>query len=170
MRKKFIIINGSMGTGKTTVCKSLYSKFNNSVWLDGDWCWLMHPWNITEKNKLMVINNIRFILKSYLANSSFDYVFFTWVIPQEDTFNLILDSLKEFEFDLYKITLLCSKEALLQRMIKDNREEYNINNSIKRLECYEKMDTIKVDTTDKSVEEIVQNIENIISKEYVKTC
>ena len=51
MKKKLFIVNGAMGVGKT-------KKLQNSVWLDGDWCWMINPFVVNEENKRMVINNI----------------------------------------------------------------------------------------------------------------
>ena len=41
--KKLILINGTMGAGKTTTCQELLKILQPSVFLDGDWCWKMHP-------------------------------------------------------------------------------------------------------------------------------
>lgn len=48
-----------MGVGKTTVSQNLKIKLRNSVLLDGDWCWDMHPFQVTEETKNMVINSWR---------------------------------------------------------------------------------------------------------------
>ncbi len=71
--KKLIIINGTMGVGKSTVCNILLDTLKPSVYLDGDWCWNMNPFVVSEENKKMVINNITHLLKSYLENSGFEY-------------------------------------------------------------------------------------------------
>ncbi len=81
--KKLIFINGPMGVGKTTVCQHLYRQLPASVWLDGDWCWMMHPWRVTEENKQMVEDNIIYLLGNFLRNSSFQHVIFCWVMHQE---------------------------------------------------------------------------------------
>ncbi|WP_178382852.1 AAA family ATPase, partial [Paenibacillus sp. P46E] len=54
--KKFIVISGTMGVGKTTISKELLESLNNAIWLDGDWCWMMNPWVINEENIRMVEN------------------------------------------------------------------------------------------------------------------
>ena len=69
--KKLIIINGVPGVGKTAVCKKLYKQILGSVWLDGDWCWMMNPFIVTKENKKMVEDNIVFILRNFLNNSSY---------------------------------------------------------------------------------------------------
>jgi broad-specificity NMP kinase len=66
--KELIIINGTMGIGKSVTCKELNRKLDKSVWLDGDWCWMMNPFIVNDENKQMVEDNImhqRLILKSY---------------------------------------------------------------------------------------------------------
>ena len=151
-----------MGVGKSTVCQALYSQLENSVWLDGDWCWLMHPLVISEENKQMVQDNIRYVLRNYLKNSSLSYVIFSWVIHQEEIFELILQELNDLEFELYKITLICSESALIKRMSAGGRTADNIECSVKRLTLYQDMNTIKIDTNDLKVPEIIAKINNII--------
>ncbi|AGK96840.1 AAA family ATPase [Clostridium pasteurianum] len=162
MNKKLIIINGTMGVGKTVTCKELNKKLYNSVWLDGDWCWMMNPFIVNDENKAMVINNITYMLRNFLVNSSCEYVIFSWVIHTEDIFKLILQKLNDLEFDVIKITLICSKEALQKRIFKDIqlnlRDENSINTSVERLTLYKNMDTVKIDTTDISISETVSKI------------
>ncbi len=50
-----------MGAGKTTVCNILKKKLKNSVFLDGDWCWDMEPFQVTEETKAMVMDNITYV-------------------------------------------------------------------------------------------------------------
>jgi adenylate kinase family enzyme len=161
--KKLIIVNGTMGVGKTTVCRELYEKLDKSIWLDGDWCWMMNPFMVTEENKKMVENNIIYMLRSFLCNSSFDYVVFNWVIHQEFIFDILLDRLKDLEFRLYKISLVCSEEALRERILKDpSRDESKIDMSLERLQEYYKMDTIKIDTSDIRAVEAANRIADIV--------
>ena len=39
MNKKLILISGSPCVGKTAVGTRLFESYNNSAYLDGDWCW-----------------------------------------------------------------------------------------------------------------------------------
>ena len=64
MTKTLIVINGCMGVGKTAVAQALYRRLQHSVWLDGDWCWMMNPWVISEENKRMVEDNITYLLRA----------------------------------------------------------------------------------------------------------
>lgn len=147
-----------MGVGKTTVCKKLLQQMEKTVWLDGDWCWMMNPWNIDDDNKEMVIRNIKYILKNYLQNSHFENIIFSWVIHEEKIFDLILDDLQDFEFKLFKITLICREDKLLERMNKDNRDMENIQNSIKRTNLFNNLNTFKIDTSESTPEEVAEKI------------
>ena len=166
MRKKLLIINGVMGVGKTTVSKKLYKKLENSFWLDGDNCWNMNPFIVNEENKEMVLNNIGFMINSFLSNSSTKYVVFNWVIQSDEIMKSVLNKINTEDIDVYKITLMCTKEELIRRIeddIKNGlRDDKNVERSLERYNMYEKMDTIKVDTTNKTVNEIVSDIKELL--------
>jgi len=168
MKKKLIIVNGTMGVGKTVTCRELNKKLENSVWLDGDWCWMMNPFVVNDENKNMVINNITCLLRNFLTNSSLEYVIFNWVIHVEDIFKDILEPLKDLSFEVIKITLTCSEEILKERILKDVkldlRSETSIKNSIERLELYKDMPTKKIDTGNLSILETVDEMIEIIQK------
>lgn len=164
--KKLIIINGTMGVGKSTVCNILLDKLKPSVYLDGDWCWNMNPFVVSEENKVMVINNIICLLKSYLNNSSYEYIIFCWVIHKEYIFEKLLEPLNDLEFELYKISLTCSEEALKNRLSLDIKNEIRnedvIRRSIQRLELYKKMKTTKIDVSEITPKETAEKIIDII--------
>lgn len=63
--KKLIIINGTMGVGKTATSKELNKKLNNSVWLDGYWCWMMNPFTVNDENKNMVIKKHNLFIEEF---------------------------------------------------------------------------------------------------------
>ena len=49
MQKKLILISGSPCVGKTAVGTRLFESFDNSAYLDGDWCWCVHPFSVMDK-------------------------------------------------------------------------------------------------------------------------
>lgn len=161
-----MIINGTMGVGKSTVCKILLDKLKPGIYLDGDWCWNMNPFIISEENKAMVLDNITHLLKNYLHNSSYKYIVFCWVIHQEDIFNQILEPLTDFDFELYKISLVCSEVTLRKRLEKDIQNGMRtvdvINRSVQRLPLYDKMNTVKINVSHLTPQETAKKICNLI--------
>ncbi|WFR55524.1 AAA family ATPase [Anaerocolumna sp. AGMB13025] len=164
--KKLIIINGTMGVGKTTVSKLLLEKLKPGVWLDGDWCWYMNPFIVSEENKEMVLDNICYLLRAYLRNSGYEYIYFCWVIHEEGIFDQLLKRLKDLEFELHKFTLICSEEALIARIQKDIenqiRNSGDISRSTARLKLYDNMDTLKIDVSDLTAEQTAEKIKNVL--------
>lgn len=127
----------------------------------------MNPFKVTEENKKMVLENITFILNNFISNSNSKYIIFNWVIHTDEIMEDIIKNLKADNVEIYKITLMCSKENLLERILKDIklgiRDEENIKRSLDKYELYQLMDTIKIDTTNKEVNEIVLKIKDVIS-------
>ena len=167
MRKKLIIINGVMGVGKTSVSKALYKQLDNSFWLDGDNCWMMNPFEVTSENKYMVIDNITYLINNFIKNSKSKYIILNWVIHTDEIMDSILYKINIDKIDLYKITLICDEDTLVKRIKKDIksgiRDEDNIKRSLDKLKLYKNMNTLKIDTSNKSIDEIVENIKNVIN-------
>ncbi|MBY0755216.1 AAA family ATPase [Clostridium sardiniense] len=162
MMKRLIVINGTMGVGKTATCKELNKRLNNSVWLDGDWCWMMDPFIVNEENKKMVKENIIFLLNNFMNNSNIENIIFNWVIHDESIMEEILLGLNNRGYDLEKITLICSKSALKARISKDidegKRDIACLERSLNYLDLYKDMNTEKFDTSEKNVDEVVDEI------------
>ncbi|QVK17917.1 AAA family ATPase [Mycoplasmatota bacterium] len=160
--KKIIFIGGTMGVGKTTTSKALHNILQPSIWLDGDWCWQMNPWNFDESNKQMVIKNICYLLNNYLQNDNFRYIIFSWVMHKQEIINEILNNLNLQATQQYHISLVCSKETLEKRMKNDNRDVDSINTSLNRLSMYQQLDTTKINTDNQGVDGVANQIKKMI--------
>lgn len=162
--KKFIIITGSMGVGKSYTCKELNKRLMNSVWLDGDWCMMMNPWNFTAENTRMFLDNSIYLLKNFLSNPTFDYVIYSWVFPREDMLNYIVKQVHDTSSEMKRISLVCSNDKLKERMRMAGRDLNTIEKSLIYQDAIRLMDTIKIDTTelkeDETIEEVLKIIKN----------
>lgn len=162
--KKLIIINGVPGVGKTTTARHLHNLIGRSAWLDGDWCWKLNPYAPNTENRKMVENNIINMINAYLSNSNVDMVIFSWVLPDRALLNRILNHLESYSMEAYLFTLICSRNALQDRMIKQGRDLEKIKDSLLRQNKSSDMDTVKIDTSSMKVEEIVQYIQSHIEE------
>ena len=160
--KKLVIVNGTMGVGKSATCQELLNILTPGVFLDGDWCWDMNPFTVNDENKAMVTRNIDFLLSSYLQNSGYEYIIFCWVMHQEDIFRQVLEPLKGLEFELHKFSLVCSEEALKKRILADvqsgKRTLDVLERSLPRLPLYRTMDTEKVDVSGVTARQAAEQI------------
>ena len=160
--KTLYLIGGTMGVGKTTVCRELKNQLHRSVFLDGDWCWDMNPFVVTEETKAIVLDNITALLGNFLRCSAYDHVIFSWVMHQQSIVDTILGRLDLTDVKVVSVSLVCSREALLQRLYRDVeagiRQPDILLRSPQRLNLYDSMNTEKIDTSHATVAQAVQEI------------
>ena len=84
--KTLYMIGGTMGVGKTTVCQQLKQDLQNSVFIDGDWCWDASPFQVTDETKAMVIDNICHLLNNFLKCSVTYYQFNYWKVRYKELY------------------------------------------------------------------------------------
>jgi len=160
--KHIYIIGGTMGIGKTTTCQILKFKLNHSVFLDGDWCWDMHPFQVTAETKQMVIENICFLLNSFIKCSAYQNIIFCWVMHEQKIVDAITSRLNMGDFKIHLISLVCSEQSLHTRLEHDIvsgvRSEDVIHRSLDRLSLYDNLDTRKVDVTEITPEQTADYI------------
>lgn len=167
--KTLIFINGPMGVGKTVVCRALLERLTPGVYLDGDWCWNMNPFQVTDETKSMVLDNITAALSRFLACPELDYVIFGWVMHQPEIAQSIFDRLKLHGVKVFQFTLLCSEQSLHQRIEADIqasvRRRDALERSISYLPLYGSQDTVKIMTDGRSVQETAETIVSQIKYE-----
>lgn len=162
--KKLILISGTMGVGKTSTCQELQNILQPSVWLDGDWCWHMNPWSFSDENKKMVTDNIHHLLNSYLHNSYFEYIIFSWVMHKQEIIDLVLSKLDLQDTQVYTFSLMCNENTLKSRILNDSKRDFtHFENH--HLNMYHSIDSIKIDTSDKSIKEVALEISEVIYHE-----
>ena len=159
--KHLFMIGGTMGVGKTTTCRILRDMLPDCAFLDGDWCWDMHPFKVTEETKVMVMDNICHMLNSFLRCSAFENIVFCWVMHEQSIIDDIVAKLSG-EFILHSVSLVCSPESLSARLAMDVesgiRQSDVIERSIARLPLYEHLRTIKLDVSEITPYEAAQHI------------
>ena len=144
-----------MGVGKTTVGTILAHKtLQNTVFLDGDWCWDSNPFTVTDETKAMVMDNICHLLQNFLNCSEYQNVVFCWVMHEQAIIDTILSHLDLRGVRVISVSLTCTEAALrsrLQRDIDEGKRSANvIARSLERLSCYGTLNTLLIDTTNQS--------------------
>lgn len=164
--KKLILIGGTMGVGKTTVCQDLKSKLNKSVFLDGDWCWDMHPFVVNDETKEMVMNNIVYQLNQFIRCSSIENIILGWVMHEQSIIDEILSRLDLSYSYVYCFSLVCDADVFKQRIQKDIdlgiRNKDVLERSLERMGLYENLNTTKIDVSHLLVTEVSESILHLI--------
>lgn len=150
--KTLYLIGGPMGVGKTACCKALRDLLPRSVFLDGDWCWDMHPFHVTEETKALVMDNIVHCLGNFLACSAFDHVIFGWVLHQQDILNALEARLSPPpSVRTVRFSLICAPDELRRRITCDVnagvRQPDALPRALAYLPFYDALSTHKLDTT-----------------------
>ncbi len=160
--KTIYLIGGTMGVGKTTTCQLLKKELNNSVFLDGDWCWDASPFQVTEETKEMVLDNICYLLNNFIHCSAYENIVFCWVMHEQSIIDDILKKIDTEGCIVKAISLVCDEVSLKKRLEEDINKGIRtpeiIERSIARLPLYQKLESIKIDTADKCVEAVVGEI------------
>ncbi len=154
-----------MGVGKTAVCQELKKRLPASVLLDGDWCWDMHPFLVNDETKTMVIENITFLLNQFIHCSVYENIIFCWVMHEQSIIDTIVEQLDTKDCKVKIVSLVCDEVELRKRLQKDIdkniRMEDVIERSVARIRLYSRLNTIKIDTTGKSVSQVCEELMSI---------
>jgi len=157
-----------MGVGKTATSRELQRLLPKCSFLDGDWCWDMNPFIVTDETKKMVEENIRYILNNFLKCSEYENIIFCWVMHEEHIIESIVSGINLQNAILYKISLICSEQSLVERLLKDVDNGIRtidvIARSVSRLNNYELLDTIKIDVSNIDAIQASQQIINYIGE------
>lgn len=160
--KNLVFINGTMGAGKTAVSKYLRDLLVPSAFLDGDWCWDMSPFVVTQETKEMVQENIVSVLNRFLRCSVYQNIIFCWVMQYDSIAEDLLCRLDLDGVRVFRFTLEVSESVLRERLEKDVcdgiRTEDVIERSIARLSLYQNMNTVKINTDCLTAEQVAQKI------------
>lgn len=167
--KHLYVIGGTMGVGKTTACRILKEILERSVFLDGDWCWDMHPFQVTEETKQMVQENIAFVLNNFLSCTAYDHVIFCWVLHQQQIIDELLARLRIQDCQVHRISLVCDPEELERRIRGDVeagiRGKDVAERSRSRLALYDQLDSRRLDVTALTPEETAGEILRLAREE-----
>ena len=154
-----------MGVGKTTVCQQLKRDLQNSVFLDGDWCWDASPFQVTDETKAMVTNNICYLLNNFLKCSAYENIIFCWVMHEQSIINSILEKLDTQNGEVKCVSLVADEKTLRERLEMDVergiRSEDVIERSTARIPMYQALNTTKIDTNAKTVAMIANEIKQL---------
>ena len=149
--KNLIIVGGTMGVGKTATCRELQNILPRNVFLDGDWCWDMHPFVVTDETKAMVNSNIAHVLNGFLACSEFENVIFCWVLHEQHILDDLINALNLNDCTTYCFSLVSTEQVLVERLNRDiaagKRSADITERSVAGIPLYDELDTVKIDVS-----------------------
>lgn len=168
--KRLIMINGAMGVGKSAVSRCIQRLLPACALLDGDWCWNVHPFFVTEESKRRVMDHIVTVLRGYLDCADVKNIVFCWVMQRREIAESILARLPLGDVKVSRFTLTASPETVVARLRGDIaaglRDEDVIARSVAYLPLYaQDMGSVKLATDGMSAEETAREIARIVQRE-----
>lgn len=156
------LIGGPMGVGKTTVCQIMKRRLPRAAFLDGDWCWDMHPFRVTEETKELVLGNIALLLNRFLRCSACDHVILAWVLHRQEVLDALLEQVDTAGCAVRPISLVCQPEVLRARIGADiaagRRDAGAAERALAYLPLYRELHTEHIDTSELTPEQAARRI------------
>ena len=167
-----IIINGSLGVGKTSVADELRYKFDKSVHLDGDSIGDVHPFEIYDDARIRHLYRTLELLIGFHQKNGYHNFVINYVFESPESLQELLDLLHPLDPSIHVYWLTCGKEEQAERIRNRKREslQWELNRFVELQQIQRKASKSgfigkEVDTTrltpEKVAEEIWKDIFNL---------
>ncbi len=108
------------------------------------------------------MRNICFLLNNFLRCTAYDNIILCWVMHEQYIIDSIINELDTSACRVIKISLMTDETNLRNRLSSDIarglRTADVIDRSVGRIHMYQVLDTVKIDTSNKTVREIADEI------------
>ena len=118
-----IIINGSVGVGKSSVSAELHWKFDKSVYLDGDSIGEVHPFEIYDEARIDHLYQTLALLVGFHQTHGYQNFVINYVFESPDSLNDLLDRLRPLDPDLHTYWLTCDPIEQANRIRSRQRDQ-----------------------------------------------
>ena len=158
-----VMINGPMGVGKTATGKYIAQQNEGTAFIDGDWCLDIHPFVGNRETKAMAVDNILHMIGNYQKCSVCKMIVLVWLMDDEWVRRTIADGISAMGLEVNSVTLVCSRDALVQRWIHDYACEWRTDEwleaSLNSLSAFSEMENC-IHTSGLSIEQVAEMIMN----------
>jgi gluconate kinase len=166
-----IIINGSLGVGKSSVSEVLHCKFEKSVYLDGDHIGYVHPFEIYDDARIDHLYRTLALLVGFHQRNGYRDFVINYVFESPGSLQALLDLLRPFDPSLHVYWLTCEEGEQENRIRARKRDQLDWELSrfleLKRIQAeaaQEGFIGIEADTTDLTSAEVADQIWKDIHK------
>jgi chloramphenicol 3-O-phosphotransferase len=160
-----IIINGSLGVGKTSVSEELHHKFEKSVHLDGDNIGNVHPFEIYDDARIEHLYRTLQLLVGFHQKYGYQNFVINYVFESSGSLRNLLDLLRPFDAHIYTYWLTCDPKEQEKRILRRQRSglDWELNRfvELQQIQARAAQDGfigIEVDTSALSSAEVAEEI------------
>ena len=160
-----IIINGSLGVGKSSVAEQLHYKFDKSVHLDGDAIGDVQPFKIYDEARLNHLYRTMELLIEFHQRNDYRNFVINYVFESPESLRELLELLRPLDPSIHCYWLTCDEKEQAKRIRNRSREDLQWElgrflelRRIQREASQHGFIGKEVDTTGRSAEEVAQSI------------
>jgi gluconate kinase len=118
-----IIINGSLGVGKSSVSEELHYKFDKSIHLDGDYIGDVHPFEIYDEARIDHLYRTLELLVGFHQKNGYTNFVINYVFESPGSLQALLDLLRPLDPSIHTYWLTCDEKEQAKRIQGRQREE-----------------------------------------------
>ena len=111
-----IIINGSLGVGKTSVAEELHWKFDKSIHLDGDAIGDVHPFEIYNDARIDHLYRTLALLVEFHQQNGYHNFVINYVFESAKSLQDLLNLLQPLDTSIHIYWLTCSEQEQARRI------------------------------------------------------
>ena len=117
-----IIINGSLGVGKTSVAEELHWKFDKSIHLDGDAIGNVHPFKIYDEARIDHLYRTLALLVEFHQQNGYHNFVINYVFESAKSLQDLLNLLKPLDTSIHVYWLTCNEQEQARRIRERQRD------------------------------------------------
>ena len=140
--------------------------YKRQAFIDGDWCFDIHPFVGNQETKTMAIDNILHMIANYRKCSICKMIVFVWLMDERWVYQKIADGISDMELEAKNFTLVCDKNTLINRWENDKNCEWRTNEwlevSLKSLSFFSLFENC-IDTSGLTIDMVADMIMHLIS-------
>jgi hypothetical protein len=111
-----IIINGSLGVGKSSVSEELHYKFDKSVYLDGDYIGYVHPFEIYDPARVDHLYRTLELLVGFHQQNDYHNFVINYVFESAKLLQELLELLTPLDPSIHTYWLTCVQDEQADRI------------------------------------------------------
>lgn len=113
-----IIINGSVGVGKSSTSWELAARFSQAFMLDGDYIGAVHPFEIYDQERVDYLYKTFHHLIRFHQSHGYKNFVINYVFEQPFQLTLLTDLLKSLDDNIHAFWLTCDEATQIERVMK----------------------------------------------------
>jgi broad-specificity NMP kinase len=118
-----LIINGSLGVGKTSVAEQLHWKFDKSVHLDGDAIGDVHPFEIYDPARIDHLYRTLSLLVGFHQQNGYNNFVINYVFESAQSLGDLLGLLRPLDPSIHVFWLTCNAQEQERRIRARSRDQ-----------------------------------------------